>query len=82
MVSDLAFLNASFVSFASICANKLRGQYAGAKTVTVFISFNWFWEALQEYVNAVTTAFITPISDTLEITHEALSFLQKKFVLE
>ena len=80
MVSDLASLKASVASFASSCANKLRGQHAGAKTVTVFISSNRFREDLQQYANAATTAFITPTSDTLEITHAALNLLQQIFV--
>ena len=77
MVSDLASLKASVATFASSCANKLRGQNAGARTVTVFLSSNRFREDLQQYANSVTYTFITPTSDTLEITQAALAVLKE-----
>ncbi len=80
MVSDLPALKASVASFASSCANKLRGQHSAAKTVTVFISSNRFREDLQQYKNIATTTFITPTSDTIEITNAALNILEKIFV--
>ena len=76
MVSDLASLKASVATFASSCANKLRGQNAGARTVTVFLSSNRFREDLQQYANSATYTFITPTSDTLEITQAALAVLK------
>lgn len=80
MVSDLNSLKASIASFASSCANKLRGQKAGAKTVTVFICSNRFREDLQQYSNAASYSFMTPTSDTLEITQAALTLLQQIFI--
>ena len=77
MVSDLASLKASVATFASSCANKLRGQNAGARTVTVFLSSNRFREDLQQYANSTTYTFITPTSDTLEITQAALAVLKE-----
>ena len=77
MVSDLASLKASVATFASSCANKLRGQNAGARTVTVFLSSNRFREDLQQYANSATYTFITPTSDTLEITQVALAVLKE-----
>ena len=77
MVSDLDSLKASIATFASSCANKLRGQNAGAKTVTVFLSSNRFREDLQQYANSITYTFITPTSDTLEITQAALAILKE-----
>ena len=77
MISDLASLKASVATFASSCANKLRGQNAGARTVTVFLSSNRFREDLQQYANSATYTFITPTSDTLEITQAALAVLKE-----
>ena len=77
MVSDLASLKASVATFASSCANKLRGQNAGARTVTVFLSSNRFREDLQQYANSATYTFITPTSDTLEITQAALAVIKE-----
>jgi len=77
MVSDLPSLKASVASFASSCANKLRGQNAGARTVTVFICSNRFRDDLPQYGNSATYTFITPTSDTLEITSAALKLLKQ-----
>ena len=77
MVSDLASLKTSVATFASSCANKLRGQNAGARTVTVFLSSNRFREDLQQYANSATYTFITPTSDTLEITQAALAVIKE-----
>ena len=76
MVADLPSLKASVATFASSCANKLRGQNAGAKMVTVFLSSNRFREDLAQYGNAASLSFLTPTSDTLEITHAALRILE------
>lgn len=72
MVSDLTSLKAAVATFASSCANKLRWQHAGARTVTVFVYSNRFREDLPQYGNTATHTFITPTSDTLEITQAAL----------
>lgn len=76
MVSDIDSLKASVATFASSCSNKLREQRSGAKQVTVFLSSNRFREDLNQYANAATYTFLTPTSDTLEITQAALRVLQ------
>ena len=75
MVDDISSLKASVATFASSCANKLRGQGSSAKSVTVYLSSNRFREDLEQYANAATYTFITPTSDTLEITQAALHAL-------
>ena len=77
MVSDWESVKASIATFASSCANKLRGQQAGAKSVTVFMTSNRFREDLPQYSNAVTQMFITPTSDTIEITQTALAIAKQ-----
>ena len=77
MVSDLPSLKASVATFASSCANKLRGQSAGAKAVTVFLRSNRFREDLAQYNNMGTWTFVTPTSDTMEITRAALKVLEQ-----
>lgn len=79
MVNDLPSLKASVATFASSCANKLRGQSAGAKSVTVFLLSNRFREDLAQYNNSGTWRFITPTSDTMEITSVALKVLEKLY---
>ena len=37
MVGDVESLKAAVATFASSCANKLRGEGSGAKSVTVFL---------------------------------------------
>lgn len=76
MVSDLTALKASVATFASSCANKLRGEGSGAKKVTVFLSSNRFREDLEQYGNSASVSLITPTSDTMEITQAALTALQ------
>lgn len=80
MISDLASIKASVATFASSCANKLRGQHAGAKSVTVFMYSNRFREDLPQYGNAATYTFITPTSDTLEITQAALALAEQIYL--
>lgn len=75
MVGDLPSLKASIATFASSCANKLRGQGSVCKRVTVFVSSNRFREDLPQYVNAATTMFTTATSDTMEIVNAALRCL-------
>lgn len=77
MVGDLPSLEASVATFASSCANKLRGQRAGCKMVSVFINSNRFREDLEQYNNAASITLLTPTSDTIEITKAALSILRK-----
>ena len=77
MVSDLASLKASVATFASSCANKLRGQHAAAKAVTVYLRSNRFRDDLEQYNNSGTWNFITPTSDTMEITRAALKIVEQ-----
>ena len=77
MVSDLPSIKASVATFASSCANKLRGQHAGAKSVTVFMYSNRFREDLPQYGNTATYTFVTPTADTLEITQAALALAEQ-----
>lgn len=76
MIGDLDLLKASVATFASSCANKLRGQRAGAKSVTVFICSNRFREDLPQYCNAASASFLVPTSDTIEITNAAMRILE------
>ncbi len=76
MITDLPQLKASVATFASSCANKLRGQRAAASTVTVFVGSNRFREDLRQYHNAASVTLPTPTNDTLEIVSAALSALQ------
>ena len=77
MIDDLSLLKASVATFASSCANKLRGQLAVAKSVTVFLLSNRFREDLAQYNNTGTWEFVTPTSDTMEITKAALKILEQ-----
>ena len=77
MVSDLTSIKASVATFASSCANKLRAQHSGAKSVTVFMYSNRFREDLPQYGNTATHTFLTPTSDTLEITQAALTLAEQ-----
>lgn len=76
MIGDLGSLEASIATFAASCANKLRGQGAGCKSVTVFITSNRFREDLEQYGNCGTATLITSTSDTIEITNAALNILR------
>ena len=75
MVGDMESLKAAVATFASSCANKLRGEGSGAKSVTVFLCSNRFREDLAQYNNAASFTFLTPTSDTMEITNAALNIL-------
>ena len=77
MVSDLQSLKSSIASFASSCANKLRGQQSVAGSVTVFICSNRFREDLPQYGNAQTEYFLVSTSDTLEVTDYAINILER-----
>ena len=76
MVDDFPSLKASIATFASSCANKLRGQMSGCRSVTVFISSNTFREDLAQYNNARTVTLPVSTSDTLEITNAAMKALK------
>jgi DNA polymerase V len=78
-VEDLPSLKASVASFAFSCANKLRAQQAMASSVTVFLGSNRFRDDLGQYENADTAFFITPTSDSLEITSSALQILERLY---
>ena len=78
-VEDLPSLKASVASFAFSGANKLRAQQAMASSVTVFLGSNRFRDDQEQYENADTAFFITPTSDSLEITASALRMLERMY---
>lgn len=80
MVSDLPSLKASVASFASSCANKLRGQQSLCQSVTVFVSSNSFRTDLPQYGNAATVSLTTPTADTLEINKAAMQCLESVYL--
>lgn len=80
MVSDLPSLKASVASFASSCANKLRGQQSLCQSVTVFVSSNSFRTDLPQYGNAATALLATPTADTLEINKAAMQCLESVYL--
>lgn len=80
MVSDLPSLKASVASFASSCANKLRGQQSVCQSVTVFVSSNTFRTDLPQYGNAATVLLATPTADTLEINKAAMQCLESVYL--
>ena len=80
MVSDLPSLKASVASFASSCANKLRGQQSVCQSVTVFVSSNSFRTDLPQYGNAATALLATPTADTLEINKAAMQCLESVYL--
>ena len=80
MVSDLPSLKASVASFASSCANKLRGQQSVCQSVTVFVTSNSFRTDLPQYGNAATVLLATPTADTLEINKAAMQCLESVYL--
>ncbi len=76
MISDYDSMKASIATFASSCANNLRAQASGARSVTVFIASNRFREDLLQYANSATAMLPIATSDTLEITQAAIQALQ------
>lgn len=80
MVSDLPSLKASVASFASSCANKLRGQQSVCQSVTVFVSSNSFRTDLPQYGDAATVLLATPTADTLEINKAAMQCLESVYL--
>lgn len=80
MVTDFDSLKSSVVTFASSCANKLRGQHSLAKAVTVFVATNRFREDLPQYGNSLTEYLNIPTSDTLEIVNAAITALKKIYL--
>ena len=79
MITTLEQVKASVATFASSCANKLRGQMSVAGTVTVFLCSNFFRDDLEQYYNAGTLPFCVPTADTIEITKAALEIVEKIF---
>ena len=79
MVSGFDDVKASVVTFASSCANKLRGQQSCARRVTVFISSNRFREDLQQYSESATVNLDVATNDTLEIVQAAVAALRRIF---
>ena len=80
MVSDLPSLKASVASFASSCANKLRGQQSVCQSVTVFVSSNSFRTDLPQCGYAATVLLATPTADTLEINKAAMQCLESVYL--
>lgn len=80
MVSDLPSLKASVATFASSCANKLRGQSSLARTVTVFLRSNPFREDLPQYANSATVTLPLPTADTMELCSAALRALESIYL--
>lgn len=79
MVTDYDSLRAAVVSFASSCANKLRGQHSVAGAVSVFVGSNRFRQDLLQYANMQTKFLLVPTCDTNEIVQAALSVLRELF---
>ena len=79
MVRSLDELKTAVAHFTASCANKLRGQRAVAKTITVFVCSNRFREDLEQYADAMTAEFVVPTSDTIEMTQAALGLLERLY---
>lgn len=79
MVGDLPSLEAAVATFAGSCANKLRGEASGARSVTVWVCSNRFRDDLPQYCGAESAALPVPTSDTMEITQAALDALGRVF---
>ena len=77
MVTSFDALKSSVVTFASSCANKLRGQHSFAKAVTVFVTTNRFRQDLPQHSDSYTQLLPVPTSDTLEIVNAAVTALQQ-----
>ena len=80
MTGDLSALKAAVATFASSCANKLRGQNAVCSMVTVFIGSNRFRKDLPQYGNSASHTFLTATADTLEIANAAIRCLESVFL--
>lgn len=76
MVTSFDTLKSSVVTFASSCANKLRGQHSFARAVTVFVTTNRFRQDLPQHSETYTQLLPVPTSDSLEIVNAAVSALQ------
>ena len=75
MVTNPAALREAVAHFASSAANKLRGQQAVTKSVSVFIGSNPFRGDLPQYHNGATFPLRVATADTLEIVKVALGLL-------
>lgn len=75
MVTNPAALREAVAHFASSAANKLRGQQAVTKCVSVFIGSNPFRGDLPQYHNGATFPLRVATADTLEIVKVALGLL-------
>lgn len=80
MITDLTSLKASVATFASSCANKLRGQGSVCRSVTAYACSNRFREDLPQYGNAASVNLAMSTSDTLEITSAALRCIESIYV--
>lgn len=80
MIGDLCDLKTSIASFASSCANKLRGQGSVCRSITVFVSSNPFRKDLSQYANSATETLLTATSDTIEITQAAIRCLESIYI--
>jgi len=80
MVTTTHELREAVASFASGCANTLRGQQSVAENVSVFLCSNPFREDLPQYMNMSTARLGTPTADTLEITQAALALTGELFM--
>ena len=79
MVQSLDELKTAVAHFTAGCANKLRGQQAVAKTLTVFVCSNRFREDLEQYADAMTVEFVVPTSDTMEMTQAAMELVGRLY---
>lgn len=79
MITDLNALKASVATFASACANTLRGQRSLAGSITVFVKSNRHRQDLAQYANSQTHYFPIPTADTLEITKRACRMVEQLY---
>ncbi len=79
MTGKLSSLREAVATYASGCANKLRGQKSVAGRVTVFLMTNRFRDDLPQYHNVGSYDFPVKTDDTLEITDAAFSVLDKLY---
>ena len=81
-ITDKESLRASIANFSASSANKLRGLYSVASSVTVFVQSSRFCEDHSQYGkygNSLTTMLPIPTCDTQEITDAALQLLDSMY---